>query len=127
MDEGQFFDRIQSGSFQHRCMVAALRIQYGSGWKTNVLQFMGISDDLELSTIRQKRKHDRDSTRKVYLKYKKQMLEACHGSSVVNSPDSSYGSLPAEPYIPQDKLFQLCLEYLERIQKTAHRLKQLVS
>ena len=96
-------------------MAAALRIQYGSGWTTTVSQFMGVSDDLELSnqfTIRRKQKHDCDSARKVCLKYKKQRLEARYGSSVVNSPDSSYGSLPAEPDIPQDELFQLCLEHL---------------
>ena len=49
MDEGKFFIRIQSGSFQHRCMAAALRIQYGSGWTATVLQFMGGRDELELS------------------------------------------------------------------------------
>ena len=126
MDGGQFFNRIKSGSFQHRCMAAALRIQYGSGWTTTVLQFMGVRDDLELSnqfTIRQKRKHDCDSATKVCLKYKKQRLEARYGSSVVNSPDSSYGSLPAEPDIPQDELFQLCLEHLERLKKTARQIE----
>ena len=118
MDGGKFFNRIQSGSFQHRCMTAALRIQYGSGRTTTVLQFMGVSENLELSnqfTIRRKWKHDHDSARKVCLKCIKQRLEAHYGSSVVYSPDSSYGSLPAEPDIPQDELFQLCLEHLERI------------
>ena len=118
----KFFNRIQSGSFQHRCMAAALRIQYGSGWTTTALQFMGARDDLELSnqfTIRRKQKHDRDSARKVCLKYKKQRLEAHYDSSVVNSPDSSYGSSPTEPDIPQDELSQFCLEHLERLKKTA--------
>ena len=128
MDGGKFFNRIQSGSFQHRCMAAALRIQYGSGWTTTVLQSIGLTDDLELSnqfTIRRKRKHNRDWARKVCLKYKKQRLEARYGSSVVNSPDSSNGSLPAEPDIPQNELFQLCLERLERIQKTAKQIEEI--
>ena len=89
---------------------------------------MGLSDDLELSNqfiIRRKRKHNCDSARKVSLKYKKQRLEARYGSSVVNSPDSSYGSLPAEPDITQDELFQLCLEHLERIQKTAKQIEEI--
>ena len=109
-------------------MAAALRIQHGSGWTITVLRSMGLSDNLELSnqfTIRRKRKHDRDSARKVCLKYKKQRLEARYGSSVVNSPDSSYGSLPAEPDIPQNELFQLCLERLERIQKTAKQIEEI--
>ena len=128
MDGGKYFNRIQSGSFQHRCIAAALRIQHGSGWTTTVLRSMGLSDNLELSnqfTIRRKRKHDRDSARKVCLKYKKQRLEARYGSSVVNSPDSSYGSLPAEPDIPQKELFQLCLERLERIRKTAKQIEEI--
>ena len=73
MDGGKYFNRIQSGSFQHRCMAAALRIQHGSGWTTTVLQSMGLSDELQLSnqfSIRRKRKHNCDSARKVYLKYK---------------------------------------------------------
>ena len=58
-----------------------------------------------------------------------QRLEACYGSSVVNSPDSSYGSLPAEPDIPQNEyssqIFQLCLERLERIRKTAKQIEEI--
>ena len=109
-------------------MAAALRVQHGSGWTTTVLQSMGCRDILELSnqfTIRRKRKHDHDLARKVNLKYKKQRLEARYGSSVVNSPDSSYGSLPAEPDIPQNELFQLYLERLERIQKIAKQIEEI--
>ena len=36
MDGGKFCNRIQSGSFQHRSMAAALRVQYGPGWTTSV-------------------------------------------------------------------------------------------
>ena len=89
---------------------------------------MGCRDNLELSnqfTIRRKRKHDHDLARKVSLKYEKQRLEARYGSSVVNSPDSSYGSLPAEPDIPRNELFQLCLELLERIQKKAKQIEEI--
>ena len=106
-------------------MAGVLRIHHGSGWTTTVLRSMGLGDNLELSnqfTIRRKQKHDHDSARKVCLKYKKQRLEACYGSSVVNSPDSSYGSLPAEPAIPQN---ELCLECLERIQKTAKQIEEI--
>ena len=87
---------------------------------------MGVNNDFELSnqfTIRRKWKHDHDSARKVCLKYKKQGLKVRYGSSVVNLPDSSYGSLPTEPDIPQDELFKLCLEYLERLKKTARQIE----
>ena len=49
MDGGKYFNRIQTGLFQHRCMAAALRIRHGSGWTTTVLQSMGLSDELQLS------------------------------------------------------------------------------
>ena len=32
IDGGKFYNRIQSGSFQHRCAAAALRLQLGPGW-----------------------------------------------------------------------------------------------
>lgn len=40
MDGGKFFNHIQSGSFQHRCMAATLRVQYGLGWVAHVWQLM---------------------------------------------------------------------------------------
>ena len=109
-------------------MAATLQIQRGSGWPTTVLQSTGLRDELQLSnqfTITRKRKHNCNSARKDCLKYKKQRLEARYGYSVVNSPDSSYGSLPAEPDIPQNGLFQLCLECLERIQKIAKQIEEI--
>ena len=36
MDGGKYFNRIQSGSFQHRCMAAALQVQHGPGWLADV-------------------------------------------------------------------------------------------
>ena len=79
MDGGKYFNQIQSGSFQHKCMAAALWIQHGSGWTTTVLQSMGLSDELQLSnqfTIRRKQKHNRNSARKVCLKYKNKGLKS---------------------------------------------------
>ena len=128
MDGGKFFNRIQSGSFQHRCMAAALRVQHGPGWIGTVLMSMGIGGQLQLLdqfTNRRKRKHVQDAARKISLKYKKQRLETRYGASVVNSPDSSYGSLPAEPDISQDELFRLCRERLERVQKSAIQIEEI--
>ena len=85
------------------------------------ISFLGESSRHGLATV----SVSQCSKWRVCLKYKKQRLEACYGSSVVNSPDSSYGSLPAEPDIPQNDLFQLCLECLERIQKTAKQIEEI--
>ena len=129
MDGGKFYNRIQSGSFQHRSMAAALRVQHGPGWTATVLLAMGNNtaelDVLDQFTNRRKRKHVKDSARKITLKYKKQRLETRYGSSVVNSPDSSYGSLPAEPDIDQDELFRLCRECLERLHKSPTEIEEI--
>ena len=58
-------------------------------------------DILAQYTNRKKWKHVKDSARKITLKYKNRGLKRV----MVNSPDSSYGSLPAEPDIDQDELF----------------------
>ena len=118
MDGGKYYNRIQSGSFQHRSMAAALRVQFGPGWTTSILNSFGIHSTLcnEFTNSR-KRKHDKDSARNISLKYKKQRMMTRHGQQTVKSlPDSSYGSNPAEPDIPCDELKRLCQEYLTRLQ-----------
>jgi len=72
MDRGKYFNRVQAGSFQHRSMAAALRVQYGPGWTTTILHQIGIHSQLQDAyTKRRKRKHDLNCARKVHLKYKK--------------------------------------------------------
>ena len=118
MDGGKFYNRIQSGSFQHRSMAAALRVQNGPSWTTSILNRMGLQSSIcDKFTIGRKQKHDKNTARKVLLKYKKQRLMTRYGQSTVNSsPDTSYGSDPAEPNISADELKRLCQEYLIRLQ-----------
>ena len=109
-------------------MAAALRVQHGPGWTATTLMAMGNTRELDLLdqfTTRRKRKHVKDSARKISLKYKKQRLDTRYGSSVVNSPDSSYGSLPAEPDVDQNELFRLCRERLERLHKSAREIEEI--
>ena len=118
MDRGKFYNRIQSGSFQHRSMAAALRVQHGPGWTTSILNNLGVQSSIcDKYTIGRKRKHDKDNARKILLKYKKQRLMTRYGQATLNSsPDTSYGSDPAEPDISPDELKRLCQEYLARLQ-----------
>lgn len=106
MDGGKFYNRIQSGSFQHRSMAAALRVQYGPGWTTSVLSNLGVQSSIyDEFTNGRKRKHNKDSARKVLLKYKKQRLMVRYGQPALNSsPDTSYSSDPAETDISADEL-----------------------
>ena len=61
MDGGKFYNSIQPGSFQHRSMVAVLRIQHGPGWTATVMMAMGNNtaelDVLDQLTNRRKWKH----------------------------------------------------------------------
>jgi len=130
MDGGKYFNRVQSGSFEHRSMAAALRVQHGSNWTIPVLNSMGITsglDQLEKVTNRRKRKHERDSARKLSLRYKKQRLAARYGPSEADSTeDSSYGSNPAEVDVTQDELLRLCREHLQRMKMTVEELNGVI-
>jgi len=73
MDGGKYFNRIQPGSFQHHSMAAALHVQNGPSWTTSILNSFAIHSTLRNEfTNRCKQKHDKDSARKISLKYKKQ-------------------------------------------------------
>ena len=95
-------------------MASALRVQYGAGWTTSILNQIGIQSQLQdESTKRRKRKCELDNVRKVCQKYKKQRLES-HGHTCTDSSlDSSYGATPAEPDIPEVELLWLCKEHLD--------------
>ena len=101
MDGGKYYNRIQSGSFQHHSMAAALRVQFGSGWTTSILNSFGIHSTVyDEFTNSCKRKHNRDNACKISLKYKKQRLMTRYGQQIVKySPDSSHRSNPSEPDI----------------------------
>ena len=71
MDGGKYFNRVQSGSFHHRCMAAALRVQCGPIWK---VLFHSVGETLYTGCNRRKRKVTLDNARKVLLKYKKRRL-----------------------------------------------------
>ena len=52
MDGRKFYNRIQSGSFQHRSMTATLRVQYDPGWTATVLMAIG-NNNTELDVLDQ--------------------------------------------------------------------------
>ena len=119
MDGGKYFNRIQSGSFNHRCMVAAMRVQCGPTWITHVWKslFHYVGDTLDTCSNRRKRKLTLDSARKVLIKYKKQRLN----SKLQPNQDASYGDNPLELDISSDELHRLCKEYLSRLSVTEHQ------
>ena len=98
-------------------MAAALRVQYGPRWISQVWKalFYSVGETLDICANRRKRKHTLDSARKVLQKYKKQCLISKSSSS---QQDSSYGDAPAEPDISINELRRLCHEYLARLKVT---------
>ena len=117
MDGGKYFNRIQSGSFNHRCMAAALRVQCGPRWMTHVWKslFDSVGETLDTYTNRRKRKHNFDSARKVLQKYKKRRLLTKLNKG---TKDSTYGDAPAEPDISNEELARLSNEYVNRLAVT---------
>ena len=122
MDGGKYFNRVQSGSFQHRCMAAALRIQHGTGWLADVwkLALSCVGDVLVKFSKNRKRHHTTDIARKIKDKYKKQQLMSKSGPC---HQDTSYGKVPAQPDNSPDELQHLCKEYIQRLKslRTSNR------
>ena len=103
MVASSYFNRIQSGSFQHHCTAAALHIQHGPGWLADVaFSSRSVSDVLV--------KFSKDSTPPTLLEnYKKRRLMSKSGSC---NQDNSYGQTLAQPDISPDELQHLCKEYV---------------
>ena len=78
LDGGKFYNRIQSGSFQHRCAAAALRLQHGPGWVAELWKRrFGQPTVIQLQFAQsRKRKLELDCARKVTEKYKRRSFEA---------------------------------------------------
>ena len=90
---------------------------------------MGIQlQPLATFAVRRKWKHDRDSVSKVLQKHKKQRLDnkqrldSKHQASS-SSPDSSFGSLAADPGPTPEELLKLCREHLDRLMVTADGIR----
>jgi len=103
MDGGNFYNRIQSGSFQHQPMSTALRVQHGPEWLAKIWQSC-LSKTLSNNRIRQR---TQDTARKMLDKYKGwRMLNK--GTPI---PQDSYYGDP-----PPDELQRLCKEVVQQLQ-----------
>ena len=93
-------------------MAAALRVQFGPDWTTQVWRGLGYDtptlDIVDTQGNRRKRKHTLDKARKVLEKYRHHRM--MNKSGFCNQ-DASYGIAVAEKDIINDELQQLCREY----------------
>ena len=78
MDGSKQINRIQSGTFQHRCMAAGLHLTLGPGWIAETWEslFGSCSIVMSMFSNTRKRKHENDIKHKVTQTYKKARIEA---------------------------------------------------
>jgi len=129
MDGGKQVNRIQSGSFQHRCMTAGLSATLGPGWiETTWKHLFGhCSTITETFSNRRKRKHEQDTKRKSSDTYKKARIEKrYHLTPAVT--DKDYGPDAISPTnSSQDELRHTCNDYLASLQVTVEQAAQLTT
>ena len=106
--------------FVHKSINEIVSARAGHLISIPVMHSMGITsglEQLEKVTSRRKRKHDLDSAR----------LKVRYDVSVADSsPDSSYGSAPAERDLTQDELLQLYKEHLQRIKMSVEEINDII-
>ena len=92
MDGGKQINRIQSGSFEHRCMAAGLSLTLGPGWTEAAWKhlFGTCSTVTEKFASRPKQKLEQDTKRKSSNEYKHARIEKRYHLAP-SSTDRDYG------------------------------------
>ena len=74
MDGGKVYNRVQRGSFQHRSMATALRLQLGPGWVSKFWEREVGEPGMFMLKFQHSRKQklEFDTARKITEKYKRQ-------------------------------------------------------
>ena len=127
MDGGKQINRIQSGSFEHRCKAAGLSLTLGPTWiETTWKHLFGTCSAVTTRFVnQQKKKHENDTKRKSSIEYKRARIEKrCHLAP--STADRDYGpEAVTTNTIDQQELHKLCKEYLESLQITPQQTSQL--
>ena len=117
MDGGKQINKIQSGSFEHRCMTTGLSITLGPTWCTDTFRHLFGMPSLGAQpyAYKRKRKHDSDKTRKNFESYKRARLEKkYHITPAI--PDEDHGPDATAPDITsQQNLHDICKEFLKSL------------
>ena len=127
MDGGKQINRVQSGSFEHRCMAAGLSLTLGPTWAVNTWNhlFKISSPIAEMYANRRKRKHEQDTSRKASETYKRARLQKKYNLQPAIL-DKDYGPEATAPsLITQSELHNICKEFLKSLQVTDIRATEL--
>ena len=96
MDGGKQFNRVQSGSFQHRCTAAGLATQHGPNWTTSFWKAATKQNPgpvLSTYTSAKVQKLEQDRKRKQTVAYKQQRRSIRNKNSTATT-DHHYGLWP---------------------------------
>ena len=129
MDGGKQINRIQSGSFQHYCMVAGLSLTLGPKWIETALKHLsGACSALTTSFVnRRKRKHEKDTKRKSSVEYKRTRIEKRYHLTP-STTDRDYGpETVTSNSTSQQELRQLYKEYLGSVRITPQQASELTA
>ena len=124
MDGGKQIYRIQSGSFEHRCMTAGLSITLGPTWCVDSWRHLFGTPSVVAETYanKRKRKHEKDKTRKNSESYKRARLEKkYHLTPAI--PDEDYGPDATS----QQQLHDICKEFLKSLSVSDTRAAELAA
>lgn len=115
MDGGKQVNRIQRGSFEHRCSAAGLATQHGASWTTSLWKAAtkreaGLVHRTHTSAKLAKCSHDKQ--RKQTREYKIQRRSTRTKSTA--STDHHYGPDSQQDDVPPTELLQLCQEFHRR-------------
>jgi len=126
-DGGKQTNRIQSGSFEHRCMTAGLSLTLGPTWAVDTWNhlFTTPSPIAEMHANRRKRKHEKDTARKATSTYKCARLQKKYHLEPAIA-DKDYGPDATAPNLTtQSELRDICKEFLKSLQATETRAAEL--
>ena len=115
MDGGKQFNRIQSGSYEHRCAAAGLATQHGPDWMTSfwtAATKRKAGPVLSAHTSAKMKKLEFDKRRKDTTEYKAQRKSTRTKSSA--STDHHYGPNSQQDDASPSELLQLCQEFHQR-------------
>ena len=128
MDGGKQINRIQSGSFEHRCMAAGLSMTLGPGWIETTLKhlFGSCSAVTETFCGHRKQKHESDAQRKSSEAYKKARIERrYHLTPAITDADYGPEAITSATSTSEEDLKHICNECILSLQVTVKQASEL--
>ncbi len=112
-DGGKFVNKVQRGSFEHRCQGASLRWQHGHDWHTKAWERVTNTPAgpvLQSHVRGVEKKHKVDTARQQTSRYNKMRSAAKHNEKKTNGTveaQRAYGPNAAQPDIPKEQLQEI--------------------